>query len=127
MKSIHHKSLLISTALLLTTTTSLNAGETLTKDQIQELVTGKTIHADHLKKDFRFKVYFNADGTAIRRQMGETTITKWFMEGNKHCLTWRGRDRCATIQENADGTFSRINRKGKSKVLWKAFEDGNTI
>ena len=97
-------------------------------DAIKALVTGKTIHALHLKKDFEFKVFFDPDGeTAYRSQGGEVTETTYKFVGNKHCIYWKEKDRCANILDNGDGTYTRVNKKGKKIVKWTKFEDGKTF
>lgn len=106
----------------------LHAGEELNAEDVKSLVVGNTISATHLLKDFDFKVFFDADGkTAIRSQGGDTTKTKYSFEGNKHCLKWKGKNRCANIVKNDDGTYSRVNKKGKSVVQWNEIVKGNQL
>lgn len=94
--------------------TSLRAEDYLDATAIKTLITGKTIYATHLKKDFKFKVYFDKDGkSAIRQQKGKNTETTYRFEGSKHCIHWKGKDRCANIVDNGDGTYSRVNNKSK--------------
>ncbi len=118
----------LSLAIILGFSTQANADEFLDASAVKALVTGKTIHAMHLKKDFEFKVYFDPDGeTAYRSQGGETTKTTYKFDDNKHCIYWKGKNRCANILDNGDGTYTRVNKKGKKKVKWTKFEDGKTF
>jgi len=115
-------------ALLFSFSIHTSADEFLDADAVKALVTGKTIHAMHLKKDFEFKVYFDPDGkTAYRSQHGETTKTTYEFRDNKHCIFWKEKNRCANILDNGDGTYTRVNKKGKKKVKWTKFEDGKTF
>jgi hypothetical protein len=109
-----------------------SAGETLTGDQIRALITDKTIQAEHLGKGFTFEVYFDPDGkTATRTHKGAKVTTAYSIDGDEHCLLWNGANRCATIMDNGDGTYSRINTsgryRGKAVVKWIRFEDGNRL
>jgi hypothetical protein len=111
---------------------NIQAGDTLSGDEIRELITDKTIQAEHLTKGFTFEVYFDPDGkTAIRKQKGATVTTAYSIKGDEHCLLWNGGNRCAKIQDNGDGTYTRINTNGKAKgkavVKWVQFEAGNQL
>ena len=119
----------IAFLILTTGTISLaNAGDFMKADQIKTLVADKTVHAHHVVKDFDFAVYFDADGkTAHRKQNGETTQTTYSFEGDQHCIEWKGKNRCANIRDNGDGTYSRINPKGKEVVKWVKIEGGKHL
>ena len=107
--------------------TAAHADSMLNADQVKKLVTGKTMHATHIK-GFKFKVYFDTDNkTAFRAQKGSTTKTTYTMKGNKHCIFWKGEDRCAGIRDNKDGTYSRINPRGKAVVTWTKATDGKNL
>lgn len=104
------------------------AGEALSADQIKALISGKTVYAKHLKKGFDFKVYFDADGkTAIRDDGGNPVETTYSFDGDKHCLEWKGKNRCAQIVDNGDGTYSRLNKSGKAFIIWNRFVDGKDL
>lgn len=126
------RTILINTAVFLGLTLGgsmlVNADEFLSAEKIKPLITGKTVHAHHLKKDFEFTVYFDADGkTAHRHQGGETTETTYKFDGDKHCIYWNGKDRCANIRDNGDGTYSRINDKGKEIIKWTKIVNGKNL
>lgn len=102
--------------------------EFLATEQIEALVIGKTVHARHLKKGFEFTVYFDPDGsTAVRKQAGEIIKTTYRIEANKHCLLWKGRDRCAGIFDNGDGTYDRVNQNGIHIVKWTKIVSGEEL
>ena len=128
MKTIYSLVTIMISLFLLTSPAQAGEVDYLSADQVKAIIAGKTVHAEHLKKGFDFKVYFDADGeTAIRQQQGETTTTTYSFQGKKHCIKWRGRNRCAFIQDNGDGTYSRINRKGKAKVKWVKIVEGKDL
>lgn len=104
------------------------AGDYVAGDKLAGLVVDKTIRAKHLKKGFEFSVYFDKDGkTAYRKQGGDVTQTTYRIEGNKHCLHWKGKDRCAQILDNGDGTYVRVNKKGKQVVMWTKIESSKNL
>ncbi len=100
----------------------------LTDAQIESLVKGKTVSAKHLKKGFSFKVYFD-DGseTAYRTDGDEIVETRYRIEGGRHCIHWKNKDRCARIRDNGDGSYTRVNQKGRDVVLWTGFVDGKEL
>lgn len=105
-----------------------HADDYVSGDKLSSLVIGKTIRAKHLKKDFEFTVYFDTDGkTAYRKQGGDITQTTYKFDGNKHCIHWKGKDRCAQILDNGDGTYTRVNKKGKQIVKWTKIESGKNL
>ena len=104
------------------------AGDFLTGEQIEDLVKGKTVHAQHLLKGFKFTVYFDSDGeTAVRKENGVATETTYRVTGDKHCIFWNGKDRCASLRDNGDGTYTRVNARGKDVVVWKSFDHGKNL
>lgn len=97
-------------------------------DKLSGLIINKTVHAKHLKKGFEFSVYFDKDGkTAFRKQGSDVTQTTYKIDGDKHCIFWKGKDRCAQILDNGDGTYTRVNKKGKQIVKWTRLEDGKKL
>jgi len=94
-------------------------------DAVKALVVGSTIQAQHLKKDFEFSVHFHTDGkTATRERDGDSVDTTYKFKGDKHCIYWNGKDRCANILDNGDGTYTRVNKKGKHVVKWTKVTPG---
>lgn len=108
--------------------TQVQAGDMVPGDKLSSLVMGKTIRAKHLKKGFEFSIYFDKDGkTAFRKQGSDITQTTYRIDGNQHCIFWKGKDRCAQLLDNGDGTYSRVNKKGKQVVKWMKLEDGKKL
>ena len=128
MKNSHRKSICFGAAALVFVPGQSLAQEFLTTDQIEALVVGKTVHAKHLKKGFEFVIYFDPDGkTAVRKQAGETTKTTYKIEADKHCIFWKGKDRCAGIFDNGDATYDRVNPNGVHIVKWTKIVPGEEL
>ncbi len=128
MKTDSKSLLRLTAAVGLALATGISAAGELSGGQIQKLVAGKTIHAKHLIRGFEFDVYFDPDGkTALRKQGGTVSTTSYKIKGNKHCLFWKGKNRCATIQDNGDGTYTRINPRGKAVIKWTKVSSGKTL
>jgi len=116
----------IISALILST--QATAEDYMGADAVKALVVGSTIEAEHLKKDFEFKVYFSDDvKTAIREQGGDSTETTYEFKGDKHCIFWKEKNRCANILDNGDGTYTRVNKKGKKIVKWTKIIKGKHL
>ena len=108
--------------------TQATAEDFMSEEAVKALVVGNTIHATHLKKDFEFKVYFSDDGkTAIREQGGDSAETTYEFKGDKHCIFWKEKNRCANILDNGDGTYTRVNKKGKKIVKWTKIIKGKHL
>ncbi len=119
---------MLVSCLPLMASTGFAADTMMNADQIKKLVAGKTITAKHNLKGFKFTVYFDKDNkTALRKQKGNTIKTSYSVKGNMHCLLWKGQDRCANIRDNKDGTYSRVNPKGKAIITWSKVTDGKNL
>jgi hypothetical protein len=106
------------------------AGKVLSPDEIKALITGNTVHAEHLKKGFNFSVYFNEDGSVIRKWKNDKLQDgKWFFKDNLHCINVGGGDKCASIEDNGDGSYKRL-KNGKSNkhfITWKSIANGKDL
>ena len=103
------------------------AGDALSEDAVKALTSGKTVHAKHEKKDFTFSVYFAPDGKAIRKWKNDNIQEgKWFFEDGLHCINVGGGDKCASIEDNGDGSYKRLKNgnSGKHFITWKKVVDG---
>jgi hypothetical protein len=107
--------------------TSVPAGDTMSAEQLKALLVGSTVDAEHLKKGFTFKVYFDASGKAYRTDGGDIVETTYKIDNDgKHCLYWKGKDRCATVKDNGDGTYFRM-KDGKKSIKWSNIQKGKHI
>ncbi|TNF92531.1 MAG: hypothetical protein EP297_13235 [Gammaproteobacteria bacterium] len=105
-----------------------NAGNVLSADEIKALITGKTVHAKHEKKGFTFSAYFAEDGSAIRKwKGGELQDGKYSFKDNMHCINVGGGDKCATIEDNGDGTYKRLKGGKKHFITWQRIVDGKDL
>ena len=121
---------IISLFFLLGASFQAHAGKVLSNDEVKALVSGKTVHAKHLKKGFNFSVYFNADGSVIRKWKNDKMQDgKWFFDGNLHCINVGGGDRCASIEDNGDGTYKRLKGGNSNKhfITWTKIVDGKDL
>ena len=113
------------TMVFLMAASSVFAGEKLDDAKIKALITGKTVHGENTKRNTKFMIYFDKDGkTAIRKGPKKTRTAQYSIKNNMQCFQRKKKERCASIQDNGDGTYSRINNKGKSIVKWTKVEDG---
>lgn len=102
-----------------------NAGNVLSADEIKTLITGKTVHAKHEKKGFTFSVYFAEDGSAIRKWKNDKLQNgKYSFKDNMHCINVGGGNKCATIEDNGDGSYKRLGGGKKHKITWMKVVDG---
>ena len=121
------KSILVTVLFMLGVSMQAQAGKVLSPDELKALITGKTVHAKHEKKGFNFSVYFNADGSAVRKWKGDKIQEgKWFFKDNLHCINVGGGDKCATMEDNGDGTYKRLKGGDSSKhfISWTKIVDG---
>lgn len=121
------KIILLSIFLGMILSVTANAGQALTAAEIKALTAGKTIDAIHLKKDFSFKVYFDAKGNATQFRDGKENPGQYKYNGDKHCVDFSGSFKCMTIEKNSDGSYTRVKGKGKRIIRWTKFADGKTF
>lgn len=97
-------------------------------DKLKKLIIGHTAFSVHLEKGFEFQVYFDADGkTAYRTHRGDIVQTTYSFNGNQHCIYWKDKNRCATLLDNADGTFTRVTPNGKHAIKWTKVVPGKQL
>jgi hypothetical protein len=121
---------IISLFLLLGASFHAHAGKVLSNDEVKALVSGKTVHAKHEKKGFNFSVYFNADGSAVRKWKNDKLQDgKWFFKDNLHCINVGGGDKCGSIEDNGDGTYKRLKGGNSNKhfITWTKIVDGKDL
>ena len=121
---------MISLLFLLGASFQAHAGKVLSPDELKTLITGKTVHAKHEKKGFTFRVYFNDDGSVIRKWKNDKLQDgKWFFDGNLHCINVGDGDKCASIEDNGDGTYKRLKGGNSDKhfISWTKIVDGKDL
>ncbi len=123
------KTLLVAFVLMFTASFQAQAADALSNDALKTLITGKTVNAEHAKKGFNFKIYFAADGSAIREWKGDMQEGKWFFKGNLHCINVGAGDKCASIVPNGDGTYKRLKGGDENKnfINWLSISDGKKL
>lgn len=115
-------SVVLATILAVTLGSSAFAGSKLSAAEVKALIVGKTAHSVHNFKGFEFKAYFTTDGKMIRK--GARSGTYEIKANGKHCIDFGSGVRCAYIEKNKDGTYSRVAGNGKRPVTWKKIVDG---
>jgi len=104
------------------------AGDKMSAEAVTKLISGNTVHVVRNKDGVEFKMYFSAEGVAQRLIQGKVKYGSWEVKPNgKHCINMGGKDKCAAVQDNGDGTYSRLNKRGKATVTWKKFENGKAF
>lgn len=121
-------------ALLGLSVSSASAGEWLTGDQIEALISGNTTYGKHEKKDFNAYSYNRPDGTFVgwSSKWGPTKGT-WRVKGNRICRHREGgkRENCHDVRDNGDGTYNRYKQpKNLTKprvhiFTWTKVAEGN--
>lgn len=111
---------------------SVQAGERLEGDALQEFWEGKTIVGEHFKLG-PIKTYHAMDGSVHSvASSGKERKGRWWIDEstNKKCIEWSndGKHRCHYVESNGDGTYTLIHgRKGKRLVEISAVLDGNQL
>ena len=124
------RSIIIAVAVMLGASFQAHAGKVLSNDEVRAIVSGKTVHAEHLKKGFNFSVYFAADGSVVRKWKNDKVQDgKWFFDGNLHCINVGGGDKCGSIVDNGDGTYNRLKGGNSNKhfITWTKVVDGKDL
>ena len=109
------KTLLIFTTLVLSQLVYVSVSfgsETLSGEQIKDLIVGKTIDGIN-KKGVPFQRTFYEDGKAIRLKKGTERNESWAIKQNKLCRTSPGKENCATIKSSGDKYFA-LGKKGST-------------
>ena len=121
------KTLLAICAALVMSSFHANADDTLTGDQIKSLIVGKTVHAEHARKGFKFSVFFDEDGTATRIKNGNTKEGRYVIVKNMQCVDMGRGENCATIVANGNGTYKRLKEGDDHVVDWISFTNGRYL
>jgi len=110
--------------------------EQLNGDQVNALISDKTVYAYHEKKDFDITTYFSPDGKIISARNEEKYIGKWHIQADgSHCIRFNDpysgeprKERCMFIEKDGD-TYKRIKVKPNGRrihvISYKRFADGN--
>ena len=89
------------------------AGEWMSGEQIEKLVSGNTTYGKHEFKGFTSYSYNRPDGTFVGRnsESGPRKGT-WRVDGNKMCRHPEGRPKefCQEVKDNGDGTYNRYKQ-----------------
>ncbi len=110
------------------------AGEWMTGEQIEKLISGNTTYGKHQFKGFTSYSYNREDGTSVgwNSKRGATKGT-WRVKGNKICrhLDGNRKEHCQEVKDNGDGTYNRYKQPGnlampkKHVFTWTKVVPGN--
>lgn len=92
--------------------------------ELEKLMIGNTIRFHHLLSGWRAMSYFDADGTALVGDENIVLAGTWRINPDgTHCVGLGGRQACARVQSNGDGTYSPL-ASGKPVMTWLAVTKG---
>jgi len=109
--------------------TSVYAEELLSKTEVTKLFSGKTVHYEVVKTGLKVVAYFDPSGEARERRGNTPDNHPWWVEDDgRHCIKFEGKKKanCKYITKRDDGTYVKYNKKGKIRVQYTSFEEGNT-
>lgn len=121
-----------STALLMLLSTCVMADEPepLGRQDIIDLVRGKTVECRKEKDQALCSNYFTHKGVVTRMMHADSKLKvgRWFLDDKTRlCILWDGKIKplCFVVFEQLDGSYKLI-KKGKHITTITAVEDGNT-
>lgn len=91
------------------------AGEPLTRDELEELVTDKTADCRKEKDQSTCVTYFSPEGEVVQvlHDSGDRKEGRWFLDdSDRLCILWVGRIKplCFVVSQDADGTYRMVKR-----------------
>ncbi|MES9955515.1 MAG: hypothetical protein ABW120_09920 [Sedimenticola sp.] len=116
-------------ALALALSPALAVAETpLSKHEVIELFSGKTVNYRVVPRKLDVVAYFDPSGEARENRGGKKDHHPWWVKDDgRHCIQFKGKKPgCLKIVRKDDGAYVKYNKKGKLLVIYKTFEEGNT-
>lgn len=106
------------------------AGDSLDRDQIEELVLGKTVSCRKVKDDSTCATYFDEEGNLARlmKESGKRKDGRWFLDdSDRLCILWNGKIKplCLVVKKTEAGEYHMIKRDKHVSTI-TATADGNT-
>ncbi|RME99348.1 MAG: hypothetical protein D6772_07855 [Bacteroidetes bacterium] len=110
----------------LTLSISANAGQALSKEEVINLFSGRTVRYTVVPKNLDVVAYFDPDGEARELRGGKPDTHPWWVKDNgAHCIQFKGKKpSCKKVMKRPDGTYVKY-RKGKLLVEYHSFTEGN--
>ena len=104
--------------------------ESLTEDELKQLLEGKTVKGVYLEGNKPFTRFYDEDGDVRQRVGDDIEEGKWFVdEQGKRCIVWSGKKKkCKVIvKENELYNEYTIQKNGKRKltVIYNKINVGN--
>lgn len=95
--------------------------------ELENLMIGNTIRFHSLMTGWRALTYFDPDGTALVGDEHIVFAGTWRINPDgTHCVGLGGRQGCARVQSNGDGTYSPL-ASGKPVMTWLAVSKGKPL
>lgn len=105
------------------------AEQTLSAEEIRNLIFGNTVEAHSNIDMVGFKAFFRKNGTAVSvNDRGNLSEGSWRInEAGEHCMKWENKEEtCASIIAVGDGTYKSIE-KGEVRSIWKKVLSGDAL
>lgn len=105
------------------------AEQTLSAEEIRNLIFGNTVEAHSNIDMVGFKAFFKKNGTAVSvNDRGNLSEGSWRInEAGEHCMKWENKEEaCASIIVVGDGTYKSVE-KGEVRTIWKKVLSGDAL
>lgn len=120
----------VAILILLSSAAWANSPEPLDRQEIIDLVMGKTVECRKERDQSLCSNYFTEQGvvTRIMHADGIRKVGRWFLDDQARlCILWDGKIKalCFSVYEQPDGSYNLI-KKGRHITTITGVEDGNT-
>ena len=110
--------------LLATAAAPVLAQNYLSKDDLQRLINGNTVHTEDLVSGRSFLAYHQPGGSwQLQRQDGSVVEGTWSIRADGAQCVVIDAETCGLIQKHADGTYTRMVG-GAPRNRWSKVSDG---
>jgi len=117
-------------ATFLITTPLFADSHALTEEELNALLSGKTVRGIYLDNNSPFTRYYDEDGEVRQRVEKETEEGTWFIDTQgRRCIVWSGKEKkCRVIMKDKElyKEFTIMNNnKPKAVVIYNKITEGN--
>ena len=113
--------------LLATAAAPVLAQSYLSKDDLQRLINGNTVHTEDLVSGRSFLAYHHPGGRwQLQRQDGSVVEGTWSIRADGAQCVVIDTEICGLIQKHADGTYTRMVG-GAPRNRWSKVSDGKSF
>ena len=123
----HARSVAVASLALSLLATAALAQDYLTREQLGQLITGNTVHAEDLASGRSFLVYHDPSGAwLLQRQDGTTVNGVWRISADGAQCVILDAENCGRLRRNADGTYTR-EVGGAPRQKWHKVSGGKAF